>query len=291
MPNSQGLGPAIPRRRLGAELRRLRRERDKNLAEVAGDLLISTSKLSRLEKGHSPAQERDIRDLLTYYGEAGTELGERMRRWAAEGREEPWWQQKSGDVPPLIDQYLQYETAAKKIDGFAVHYVPTLLQTADYARAQLREFNPDKLDEVEGLVEVVRHRQEVLTRKQYPASLDVVIDEAALRRVVGSRGIMLDQLERLVKASAQPNVTLRALPFSAGMHRALSQGSFTYFTFRRDIDSDIVNIEGYVTDTYVEGDQVEPYRTLLDELRSRALDPSTTRRFINEIIHDHRKEV
>ncbi|WP_028927158.1 DUF5753 domain-containing protein [Pseudonocardia acaciae] len=292
MPSSQGLGPVIPRRRFGTELRRLRRERDKNLSEVAHDLLISTSKLSRLEKGHSAAQERDVRDLLRYYGQVDTELGKRMRQWAKEGREEPWWQQTSSGVPPITEHYMQYEIAASKINGFVIHFVPTLLQTADYARALLTALHPTRTAaEIDTLVSVVLQRQEVLTREQYPASLDMIIDEAALRRQADSQAIMLDQLEQLVSAGNEPNVTLRVLPFSAGPHQAHAEGSFTYFTFRRDIDSDIVNIEGYVTDSYVEGDQVQPYWTLLEELRARALDPASTLRFIDNIAQELRREV
>src|SRR2546421_11414435 len=105
MPASQGPGSTIPRRRFGAELRRLREERGKLLIDVADDLLISSSKLSRLEKGHAAPQDRDVRDLLRYYGQSDTELGERMRRWASEGREPPWWQGGADVVPPGMAQY------------------------------------------------------------------------------------------------------------------------------------------------------------------------------------------
>src|SRR5262249_12905121 len=147
--------------------------------------------------------------------------------------------------------------------------------------------DPAKVDD---LVEVRLRRQEVLTRDDYPASIDTVIDEAALRRVVGSRQIMRDQLEQLLESSTESNVTLRVLPFTAGAHRALAEGTFPYFKFRRDIDSDVVNIEGHITDNYAEGDQVKPYRALLSDLRGRALSPSETRRFIAEISHEFRKE-
>ena len=64
MPSPQG--PLLPRRRLGAELRRLRG--DRTLDEVAAETLISTSKLSRLENGQGVPQLRDIRDLINFYG-------------------------------------------------------------------------------------------------------------------------------------------------------------------------------------------------------------------------------
>ena len=88
-----GIGPGIPsatlRRLFGAELRRLRREQSKLLSDVAKDVVFSPSKLSRLEKGQSVPQERDVRDLLNYYGQSGTELGDRMHHWALERSRSP----------------------------------------------------------------------------------------------------------------------------------------------------------------------------------------------------------
>ena len=282
MPDSQGLGPAIPRRRLGAALRELRQERKKNLGDVAKDLLISTSKLSRLEKGLSPARERDIRDLLNYYDQSGTELGQRMRRWAEEGRTEGSWHQNDA-VPTITDRYLQYETAAIQIGAYVTHFVPSLLQTESYARALISALDTEDSQQVEELVKVRMSRKAVLTREDYPLSLDFIIDESTLHRVVGTSDVMRDQLENLVEASLSPTVTLRILAFDAGPDPALLEGSFTIFQFRRPIDPDVVNIEGRITDRYIEGDQVEVYQKRLEGLKEKALTPGQSRDFITRL--------
>lgn len=279
-----GLGPAIPRRRLGAELRRLRHGKGKRLSEVADDLLISTSKLSRLEKGQGPARDRDMRDLLDYYGEADTELGERMWTWAREGRETPWWQETTEVLPPAVDQYIRYETAAAEIRGYVVHFVPTLLQTADYARAVYEIMEPGEPEEIERLVELTKRRQDVLTQDDYPVTLDVVIDESVLHRVVGTREVMRAQLDALARASEMPNVRLRVYRFETGPHRAMAEGVFTLFHFRKAIDQDVVNIEGRLNDVYVEQPEiVSVYRDLLDGLRQQALDPGASIALIRDI--------
>lgn len=268
-----GLGPTIPRRRLGNALRELRDDRGKTLADVAADLLFSTSKLSRLEKGQGPTQERDIRDLLDYYDQADTDLGERMRRWAEEGRESAWWQ-KEELLPPVTDHYIRYETAAAEIRGYVVHFVPSLLQTADYARALISAMSTTDQAEVDRLVELRLRRQEVIARAEYPVGIDVVLDESVLHRVVGSAPVMRGQLESLARSSELPNVSLRVARFTAGPHPALREGTFSHFRFRRAIDPDVVNIEGGVTDQYIEQpEQVDVYRRLLDGLRAIALDP------------------
>ncbi|MGQ0574812.1 MAG: helix-turn-helix domain-containing protein [Pseudonocardia sp.] len=278
-----GLGPAIPRRRLGNALRELRDGRGKTLADVAGELLISTSKLSRLEKGQGPAQERDVRDLLDYYGQADTELGERMRRWAGEGREAPWWQQQE-PLPSVTNQYMQYETAAAEISGYVAHFVPSLLQTPDYARAMYTALNADDPDGIESLVGLTMRRQEVITRASYPVGLDVVVDESVLHRLVGSPAVMHAQLVALADATERPNVVVRIFPFAAGPHAAIAEGVFSLFHFRRTIDHDVVNIEGRVVDAYVEQPaDVQIYRRLLSGLRDSALSAADSTVFIRRV--------
>lgn len=282
MTANHGLGPAIPRRRLGAELRRLRQTKGKRLNEVADDLLISSSKLSRLEKGQGAARDRDVRDLLNYYGESETELGERMWNWVREGRETPWWSQTSDTMPTPVEHYMQYEMAAAQIRGYGALAVPTLLQTPAYSRALFSSLYSDPA-EIDRLVELMPRRQEALTREEYPASLDVVIDEAVLHRIVGSNAVMREQLLILGEAGQRDNVVLRVLPFTAGHHPVMLEGVFTYFHFRRDIDNDLVNVEGKVLDQYVEQPEaVAEYRRLLDALQERALPPDASQQFIAE---------
>jgi transcriptional regulator with XRE-family HTH domain len=277
-----GLGPAIPRRRFGAELRRLRTEQGKRLQQVAKDLMISTSKLSRLEKGQGVPQDRDVRDLLDYYGLTDTDLGRRMWAWAEESRETPWWSDASDALPTPLDRYMQYETAAAVIRGYAALAVPTLLQTAAYSRALFsRLYDPAEADR---LVALTPGRQDALNRDVYPVSLDLVIDEAVLHRVVGSAEVMREQLVYLADASHRDNVTLRIFPFAAGHNPVMLEGVFTYFHFRRDIDADVVNLEGKVIDQYIEQpDALAQYRALLDALRERALDQDASREFVTDM--------
>ena len=56
------------RRRLGAELRRLRTDRKLTLDEVAERMTCSTSKISRLETGKGIPKVPDVRELLRIYG-------------------------------------------------------------------------------------------------------------------------------------------------------------------------------------------------------------------------------
>src|SRR4051812_34167189 len=103
MPAPQG--PLLPRRRLGAELRRLRGAR--TLESVAETTMISTSKLSRLEKGQGAPQPRDVRDLIALY-DADRATADKIRRWTAEGRRQAWWKEYSDVIPEPTDTFLDF---------------------------------------------------------------------------------------------------------------------------------------------------------------------------------------
>jgi transcriptional regulator with XRE-family HTH domain len=133
VPTSQS--PLLPRRRLGAELKKLREKARLRLDDVATQLMISSSKLSRLENGQGIPQQRDVRDLINFYKVAGTPLAERLMRWTREGRRQGWWKDYPDVVDELLDAYLAMESEASVMRSFAPTVLPGLLQTETYARA------------------------------------------------------------------------------------------------------------------------------------------------------------
>ncbi len=276
------LGPVIPRRRLGAELKRLRQERDKKLAEVAHDLLISNSKLSRLETGQAVPTDRDMRDFLRYYDLETTGLGERLKRWAVEAREEPWWQ--DAPIPTITDHYISFETAADQIRAYVANFVPSLLQTEDYARSLLTALKRGAGSDLELQIQVLLRRQQAVTRLDSPVDIDMIIDESVFHRMAGSASTMREQLKYMAKAAERPNVVLRVFPFASGPHPAMQEGTFSLFHYNRKIDPDVVFLEGMDNDDYLDHvDQVQKYKAALDDLSKRSLRPDQSRQFIRSM--------
>ena len=108
--------------------------------------------------------------------------------------------------------------------------MPGLLQTERYARAVISSgllIAPP--GEVERRVQVKMTRQKVLARET-SVRLDVVLDEAAVLRVVGDPDVMREQLTHLAVVAARPHVTLQVLPLVAGAHPATT-GEFTILAF------------------------------------------------------------
>ncbi|CAA9385414.1 MAG: hypothetical protein AVDCRST_MAG66-589 [uncultured Pseudonocardia sp.] len=281
-------GPAIPRRRLGAELRRLREDAGFSLDQAATALECSTSKISRLETGKGLPKQRDVRDLLRLYGKTAEQELERLLRWARDGAREGWWQEYTkglGSAEPFmldgVDKLVALESDASSIKAFAQPCIFGLLQTPSYARAVLSSALPSHgPEEIDLLVELRVRRQKVLSRAEVPVSLHVVFDEGALRRVVGGAEIMIQQFEHLIAMGRRSNVALQVLPFSAGFTRA-SAGAFMVISFAESVDQDVVYVESQAGSAYLEGDfGVETYARTFDDVSGRALGSLETEEWL-----------
>ena len=272
--------PTVRRRELGALLRRLRVERDLTVEQAAEHLLFSASKLSRIETGARAATLRDVRDMCDLYEVSDPAERERMSRLATEGKQRGWWQSYDLDY---FATYVDLEQAATSLSYFNSSIIPGLLQTVDYAKAMHAGSLPSEfsLQRRDQLIDVRLRRQQVLTRDS-PLKLDAVFDEAVLRRVVGAPDVMQAQLRHLVDVAAMPNVTLRAIPFSAGAHPAV-ENIFVILKFGESAPT-VVYVEGLMGWLYLEREQeVARYEQVFEHLHSIALSPRETIDLISEI--------
>jgi transcriptional regulator with XRE-family HTH domain len=272
--------PTVRRRRLGTELRRLRMEAGLTIDQVADRLECSESKVSRLETGRVTALPRDVRDMLALYG-VSEEHREELLQVAREARKKGWWHAYS-DVPRSA--YVGFESAADRISSYETTLVPGLLQTTAYARAVIRALNPGvHPEEIEQTVELRRFRQALLTRDE-PPMIHWVLDEAVLRRPVGGRDLMREQLRSLIVAAELPTVTICVLPFEAGEHVGM-YGPFTILGFRDAAESEMVYLEHATRESYLEAEQeVRQYRLAFDQLCEVALTPAESVDFLTDLV-------
>jgi transcriptional regulator with XRE-family HTH domain len=270
-PRAQKNTPTVRRTQLGVRLRQLRQEQGLKLSQVAERLLVSPSKLSRLEAGTGGVKERDVRDLCEIYGVEDDER-DHLMELAQQSREETWWQHK--DLP---ERYVGLEAAASLIRDFKSDVVPGILQTDSYARAVLEVTLPEGIapSMVDDLVTSRRTRRQVLTGER-PVQLRVVIDEAAAHRLVGGRVVMREQLNVLVEYSKQPNIELRMLAFNGGAHPALTS-NFTILHLQQPLTPDVVFIEGLFGNHYLETpDEATRYGQIFDRICDLSLSERET---------------
>ncbi|MEU6575504.1 helix-turn-helix transcriptional regulator [Streptomyces sp. NPDC046805] len=282
---ASNVNPTVRRRRLGQELRRLRELKGMTAEEVAERLLVSQSKISRLENGRRSISQRDVRDLCGVYEVEDQRVVDSLMEMARDSRQQGWWH-AFGDIPYSV--YIGLETDAESLRVYEPQLVTGLLQTRAYAEALVRGALPEtSTGDIDKRVQVRMRRQERITAQNAPLRLWVVLDEAALRRVVGSRLVMREQLEHLIEMSQLPHVTVQVLPFEVGAHPGLN-GQYAILEFADAADSSVVYLEGVTSDLYLEKTHdVQKYAVMYEHLRAQSLNVEQSRQYISDVAKEY----
>lgn len=269
-------GPTVRRRRLGTELRKLRESTGFKLEEVAGQLGVAPSTLSRIETGKAPTKSAYLNQMLEMYGVV--EQGQRqvLIDMAREGHRKGWWAAYEDVLPSGFDIYVGLEAEAVAVRGYEISVLPGMLQTPDYARAVLREVLPRHgAEQIDRLVDLRMERQ----RRLYddpPLEVWAILDEAVIRRPIGGRQVMRAQLDRLLEMESRPSITVQVLPFDCGAH-AGHTGPFSILDFPDRTDSEIAYVESVAGILYLEKDRdVRARAEAFDRLRASALAPAAS---------------
>ena len=247
MPESRTPGPVVLRIRLGATLRRLREARGITAQQAAEAIRASDSKISRIELGRHGAREIDVSDLLTLYGVTDLAEREQLLQLASDALARPWWQGNVDILPAWFQSYLGLEEAAETVQSYDTHFVPGLLQTADYASGLLAQAHFSQ-KEIARFLDLRAQRLERFATGG--GRLAAVIDEAVLRRPVGGADIFGAQLEYLAESSRRRAITIRIRPFAAGA--PLSPAGFTILRFADEALPDAVYTEQLTSASYVD---------------------------------------
>lgn len=268
--------PALCRLQLAVELRALREGAGLTASEVAKRLVVSPSKINRLEAGENGVVEpADVIALCEIYGANREQRATLVGYATVTKTKKDWWQEReyAPVIPPSFKAYLGQEATASALHNYESEYVPGLLQTEAYIRALHRRAHEGlPQEEIDRLVAVRVTRQEVLYRKDSPLRLIAIINEAVLRRRVGSADVMREQLEHVAQvASSLANVRVQVVPFEAGEHPGMN-GAFTILQFReRDPFNPIVYLEN-LADAWVVRKQadVDRYEEAFTDLQAFA---------------------
>jgi transcriptional regulator with XRE-family HTH domain len=280
-------GPAVRRRKLGAELRAQRARAGLTSGEAARLVGWHQSKVSRIETGRSGVKPADVRRLLDAYDVRDPELCELLIVLAGsddDGRHH-WWHAYRGLLPPTYRDFISLESQASAMRTLENSVIPGLLQTPEYAREVTRAAVDGAPDgKVDALVEVRLARQDVL-RSNPPLRLSAVLDEAVLRRTVGGPEVMARQLDRLRAAARLPHVRIQVLPFGVGAHVGVT-GPFVIFSFPSRSDLDVVVLDHLTSSLYLERkEDLKAYSEAFDSLQVHALSPEETLDFIAGAAH------
>lgn len=275
--------PTVRRRRLAAELRRLRASSGRTADDVGQALGWSKAKVSRYELARGGLKPAEVARLLEFYGIEGSQR-EQLLWLAEEATEKGWWE---GYTDVLTEGHLSFiglEAEATKILEWQINVVPGLLQTEQYAREilsgyhEVADISPRA---VERRLETRLFRQQLLTRDQ-PLEFEALLDESVLYRRRGDRSLMRAQLQRLADLSELPNVTIQVLPFDA--HHALAVDSFAILRYG-DVPGaslhDVVSVEHLSNELYVQGEtDINQFNLAYSRIVEMSLSPERSRELL-----------
>jgi transcriptional regulator with XRE-family HTH domain len=273
--------PSVRERRLANELRVLRGAGQLHGKDVAAQLGWSASKVSRIENGRIGISGEDLERLLGLY-DVPAQQAEYLRRLAPAARPKGWWDAYADTLSAGYANLIRLEAGSRALRCYAALVPHALLQAPEYVRqVVLATWERPSPGEVDRRMQVCRRRQDVLEPGRPGGALELaaVIDESVLHRAVlraggeESRAVMRAQLERLIAAAAQPNITLQVLPFAAGLP-PVTAGSFSVLESRATGMADVVYLENKTRIFFLEAEaEVHRYSQAFDLVSAMALDP------------------
>ncbi len=288
MPAAQenGSGPTVRRMQVGARLRSLRLAKGITREQAGYAIRGSDSKISRMELGRVAFKERDVTDLLKLYGIEDAAEHARLLALAREANTPGWWHAYGDVLATWFQNYLDLEQATELIRTYEIQFVPGLLQTDAYARAVIMLGHGGATnEEIDRRADLRMARKQMLQRHESPR-LWAVLDEAVLRRPIGGREVLREQIESLLAMCEQPSVRLQVIPFESGGHAAAG-GAFTILRFPYPDMPDVVYLEHLTSGLYLEKrEDVDQYAAAMGRLTIEAEPPARTPELLRKALRD-----
>lgn len=184
--------------------------------------------------------------------------------------------------PPYL-RFRRWESEASEEKTVDTFYVPGIFQTADYAEAAAAS-SPGLIvrQSWKDIAAAERRERQELLHLDEPLRVESLIDEAAVRRVVGGPAAMKDQLARLLEVGSLPNVCIRILPLSRGAYGI--HGGAVALLKPRDV---MRPVEGWIDSgeglTVLKPERVQAYSAVWDAAIKLALSTEESAEMIREI--------
>ncbi|MFH8362413.1 helix-turn-helix transcriptional regulator [Streptomyces anulatus] len=263
MASAENKETASPMALMVAEVARtLRIQRGWTQEQLGRELGYSAAAVSAMETCAQPASDAMLVELERVLGN-GTGVFETARRFM-----------RMEKYPRQFQDYALLEQAALSLQLFATNVIHGLFQTEAYARALIGGGYPPLSDQrVEELVQLRMERKVLFDREPVPM-IEVIIDEAVLRRVIGSEDIMREQLLHLVECARRRNVTLLVLPLDAGKYGEYAAGHGQMNLVETPAHEHLVYLEAQDESLLISDPaKVSTYAQRYAMIRSQALGP------------------
>jgi len=275
--------PTARQQRLGAELRKLREAAGLSTEQAAAVLATNRTVITSTEAGRTGVSQGRVRRMASNYECADQELVDALVRMAAD-RTKGWWEDFRGVLPSTFLDVTELEWFASALRIATMIHIPGPFQTEAFARALFgASIPPLPADELEARIAHRVRRNQMITRPDAPA-YTALVHEAALRIEVGGRKVLREQLQHVLATADHDNVTVQAIPFSAGAIPGSGQAILYAEGEVPSLDTVELDRTTAVEFLHLDG-QLRKYRLHLDRMQEIALSPARTRDLIHSIVH------
>ncbi|KAB2375396.1 helix-turn-helix domain-containing protein [Actinomadura montaniterrae] len=281
--------PYVRRRRLAAEIRRLRESHGLTTDALARLLYQSRTKITRLENAQVRPDLADIMNMLDALGITGGRH-DRILQLAREAAHKGWWDRYGMSMGPRQKLYADLEYSAESVREYNQTVMPAVLQAPEFISAlvELDECQ-GKLDYVpERMAEARVRRQQELLRPEGP-SYETVLDECVIHRLAVPPQAMAAQLRHMIRVvAANERVAIRVLRHDARIPGGfLPKSAFYLYTFAEPGDSPLAVVDTVTTDLVLtqRGD-VARYTRIYDRLREAALPREDSITFLDRVANE-----
>ncbi|MBT0769479.1 helix-turn-helix domain-containing protein [Kineosporia sp. J2-2] len=252
---------------LGRELREIRERRGKTLSDVALAKVGSRQKLSRMETGQGPWRYADVKVLCELYGLSALDTA--LFCDMALASSETTFSDPSN--PARFGLYLRMEGRAQALTVVTIDVIHGLFQTPEYHAAMQQDWIYPSPEHAEQQFKQRQARQIAFWNRQ-DVHIESVMSEAALKRVVGSRSIMKEQMEHLHLLGQRDGVKIRFIPQDFPSAPGLP-GQFTLIS---------TNIGDAAYVEHIDGGRILSNPTVVTDFRNAASLASKASRDIGE---------
>jgi transcriptional regulator with XRE-family HTH domain len=281
--------PYVRRRRLAAELIRLREEHGYSTLRLAKAINVPRQRISRIQNGHVRPDLDEIMRILDVL-KVGEKRWQQIMTIAREAQERGWWEKFADEMGPRQALYANLEAGARAIAEYQMTLLPGLLQIPAFTEVRVRADRgayPDQFDPACAL-EARALRQRVLERAGGP-TYEVIIDELAVRRFAAPPEIVRAQMDHLVDVGHhRKRVTIRVLPLAASIAgHAVPRSAFFTYRYPDPGDPVVVAVDTVTSDLVLtEPAEVGYYLDLYMRLHDAALTPAESLNFLATVTED-----
>jgi len=284
--DTHGGSPTVLRMILSRQLQALREKAGMSYQQAGEAIYSSEWTIRRMERSEGGLKPLTLKSLLMAYGITDKSEIDAFLALARQAGTPGWWHSYDDILPAWFRTAVGLEEAATLIRAYEPQVIPGLLQTQGYIRAITAASFPAATDDFSERAVALRLARQQLLHRPDPPGYWVVLDETALRRPIGSRHVMRDQIEHLIAAAQQPGITIQVIPFSAGWHPAL-YGMFWIFRFPDAQLPDIVYSEALTGANYLsKPEETARYAEALDRMCAQAASPEHTITILRDIMKE-----